>query len=965
MSKKTDIQARIAALFAPTAADGEEEHGSEGHRVVIWHDPDGQFEADLASLELPEGVRLLIEEPNHLFELKCAINAFTDGHDTDGLSRSAPGDPAGILIYRRRPARTSSSELDWLADVERYAESFQADWTSLVLSELRASDTIERRAGLARHKRFLRKRLNIRAIIRAASSSSRDAARGTAGSAISRPIQDRDLSRVDNDDLLFQDPRELDLAVMALALSKENAPCAEDVIVTYITRAWREGAEGLKRMRADLEEAGSDADLAELLFRRLGFGDGESLPAEISRAVRHILLTAASLSLPADKLGPYAALISVRHREWCQWLLRAWDRTPGADRADLLEMCRDAEQACDLSAMFAHMDASRLARVAVFPAAQECSIRLLCDRARAATLDASVIEETREAARDGLWYRLFAPCWDSLARYSELLEAQRDIALALADHPDAEKLWTAYTGQGISSDGDVRGTTSGMGRETSFAVSAGTRLSAADTAYRHLHVTARRALLDLPSPAVGDAVKTLLDAAEGVYARGCLRPLCDMWSSAIERDVAAQGYVDSIPRQEHLFMNEVPSSDKTRTYVVVSDALRYEMALELVDRLERDLKGTCTLSAVQSVLPSATRCGTAALLPHGALEMTAPYEDAPMEEPAQAGTERFSIRVDGLPVQGARQCQAVLRRWDENAVAVRYADFAGMGTDARRALVIDARVVYLYHSVMAATDGKPDAETPVFEACDRSIDELVALVKMIVGIGGSRVVITSGHGFFHTAEPLPIDTANCADVEGVHIEDGQRFIVARKGAHSDRLLEVNLDRVGGADLVGFTPRDASLVMAPGEGDRFVHGGLSLQEMCVPVIRFVGRGKASVAARPAQLEAVNTRPVIGSSPFNIDLLQTEPVGGKVAAAAYDLFVADEAGTPITTVQVVFADRTSPEPPQRTMHVGLSLIPGAKTFPSDRYFLTLRDRESGVSRRVASFRINIFASKDSGW
>jgi hypothetical protein len=58
--------------------------------------------------------------------------------------------------------------------------------------------------------------------------------------------------------------------------------------------------------------------------------------------------------------------------------------------------------------------------------------------------------------------------------------------------------------------------------------------------------------------------------------------------------------------------------------VIISDALRYEVAAELCDTITRTTKGTAKLDAVQAVFPSITKFGMAALIPgESCLSMTA------------------------------------------------------------------------------------------------------------------------------------------------------------------------------------------------------------------------------------------------------------------------------------------------------------------------------------------------------
>src|SRR5665647_3721742 len=90
----------------------------DSHRVVFWHDPDGQYTADLNSLDLP-GVQT-IRVANDEFGIKKRLL-----HD-------APG--GRFLVYRSGPMPTGIG--NWLLDLELAYGVFTADRTALVAQEL-------------------------------------------------------------------------------------------------------------------------------------------------------------------------------------------------------------------------------------------------------------------------------------------------------------------------------------------------------------------------------------------------------------------------------------------------------------------------------------------------------------------------------------------------------------------------------------------------------------------------------------------------------------------------------------------------------------------------------------------------------------------------------------------------------------------------------------------------------------
>src|SRR6266571_1748456 len=90
----------------------------ETHRVVFWHDPEGEYAADLDTLGL-EGVQT-VRVANDEYAIK------------NRLLHLEP--QATFLVYRSGAVPTGVG--NWLLDLELAYGVFTADWTSLVQQEL-------------------------------------------------------------------------------------------------------------------------------------------------------------------------------------------------------------------------------------------------------------------------------------------------------------------------------------------------------------------------------------------------------------------------------------------------------------------------------------------------------------------------------------------------------------------------------------------------------------------------------------------------------------------------------------------------------------------------------------------------------------------------------------------------------------------------------------------------------------
>lgn len=210
----------------------------------------------------------------------------------------------------------------------------------------------------------------------------------------------------------------------------------------------------------------------------------------------------------------------------------------------------------------------------------------------------------------------------------------------------------------------------------------------------------------------------------------------------LRKEWADCGYIDGPARQDEFYWHVLPTfvgSAKT-TVVIVSDALRYEVARDVAALLERERGGNVRVSSMQAVFPSITEVGMPALLPHQALELAA---------------DGSLVLADGMPTATTPQREAVLTHVEPTARALRSSAYLNMAGTERKALLKDSKLVYLYHNKIDATGEKAATQDDVFDACADTVEELSALARRVcTDAPGARVVITADHGFIYTRREL-------------------------------------------------------------------------------------------------------------------------------------------------------------------------------------------------------------------
>lgn len=458
-----------------------------------------------------------------------------------------------------------------------------------------------------------------------------------------------------------------------------------------------------------------------------------------------------------------------------------------------------------------------------------------------------------------------------------------------------------------------------------------------DTYYRKFHLafgeSLKASLID-----IDDEYKEACEIVENLYQNWYLKELTAMWLNAADEYLLDYNKC-SIYRQNNFYRDVVSKEhDNHTTFVIISDALRYEVAEELKRILEEQNRGKVTMSSMKSVFPSVTHYGMAALLPG---------KDKIVSDSGE-------ILIDSLSCKSTEQRKAILQATDETSTAIQYKDFIAMKKDERNATITGNRIIYIYHNAIDAIGDKAPTETKVFEASEDAISELQNLIRIISGMRtGSRIIVTADHGFMYTYKPLlesqKISKSGMDDV----LESGRRYIVGTENTQNDVLLPVQME-INNADnsLIGLSPRDTVRIKMSGGGENFVHGGASLQEMCVPVLTFKSvrldskifqSNKEQYETTPVSLSLLATTRKISNMIFSLYFLQNESVGKSKKAASFEVYFVDEYYNKISDVQKIVADKTSDEAKDRQFRC-LFNLKSLSYDKNSKYYLIVIDEQS---------------------
>lgn len=423
---------------------------------------------------------------------------------------------------------------------------------------------------------------------------------------------------------------------------------------------------------------------------------------------------------------------------------------------------------------------------------------------------------------------------------------------------------------------------------------------------------------------------------EKTYVNNFLLPLGDCWG---DRVGALQRWsCEGLPAQRDFFQTYVqPFLDRgQKIFVIVSDALRYEAAAEFAERLSTANRWTAELEAMFGSLPSYTQLGMASLLPGNAWAV----------DPATA-----TVTVDGQSATGTPNRAEILRRTcGPSATAIQAEDFLEMNTKTEgRALMRDHEVIYIFHDQIDAVGDARKTEGKTLEAVEKAFEELEQIIRKVANINGSNMLLTADHGFlFQQDEVVSGDMAALpAAEEWTHRNRRFAFgrgIVPAPGVKVFSGVELGL---GGEWSAAF-PLSLGRFPLQGSGKRYVHGGVSLQEVVLPVVR-IRKVRADDTSR-VEVDLLRVPAKITTGQLSIALFQQRPAVDKVLPRTLRVGIFAKDGTALSEVRTLSFDSGETEARLRETTVLLTLSHQADQYNNREVDLRLEETLPGTSQTV---------------
>ncbi|TQS94372.1 BREX-1 system phosphatase PglZ type A [Arthrobacter sp. TS-15] len=728
----------------------------ESQRVVFWHDPEGEYTADLDALGL-EGVQT-VRVNNDEYAVK------------NRLLHQEP--QSKFLVYRSGAVPTGIG--NWLLDLELAYGVFTADRTTLVQQELGLTADGIGEALQAREK-FFRGGKRVQGL--------------------------KKLLDADDDARLLQ-------AKMSAVLLGQSEHSLLEITRTLLI----DNAGGANTKYGALAEHGLD----EFYWQGVASIYGYTSPSPSIADFVLWVFRQANAGFKSERPG------GLRNIQLDFGSLRFDRRSQDA----MMTLAKRAARDLDYAGTIEDASFRELLGNDLF---EETDRKIISDLARAVaerTVTGREVTEVVRSRQSSIWAEGYRTLYTAIGCASDLLTALGALKLSMQSLDEGLERY----------------------RSEWFRM---------DQLYRQFTYAARTAEFAGP-------LEALRIQVEKFYANKFLYELGNAWQQQVD---GIDQWRSTLLRPQTSFFTDhvapITKDGRRKAVVIISDALRYEIADELGSRIRQEDRYDADLKAMLGVLPSYTQLGMAALLPHSTIGYS---------------KDGDPVLADGQRTDGTVNRSKLLDTVDGKAIQAE--NVFSLTRDELRELYQQHQVLYVYHNRIDATGDKAGTERQVFEAAEDTLRELVDLVKRLTNANATNILITADHGFLFQDTALEDAFYLSTLPQGNDIKVINRRYVLGHGLKEVPAFKTFTSAQLGldGDLDVQIPKSIHRLRLPGAGSRFVHGGAALQEIVVPVLAINKKRKSDV--RTVNVKIMPESDKITTGQLVIKLFQTEPVSEKV-------------------------------------------------------------------------------------
>jgi hypothetical protein len=293
--------------------------------------------------------------------------------------------------------------------------------------------------------------------------------------------------------------------------------------------------------------------------------------------------------------------------------------------------------------------------------------------------------------------------------------------------------------------------------------------------------------------------------------------------------------IKGLLRQRDVFETQVkPLLNDGKVAYVWVDALRFEMARELCRLLKSDFK--LAIEPAVAMIPTITEIGMAALLPKANASATV----------VGVGGGKLALEIEGKVIKDRKDRVTYLG--EHAGVSVfdaKLDDLLPKPTKRVRDGIQNAKLILITSQEIDEL-GEADNTAQARLQIDGVLSHLRRGVRILADHGVKSIVLVADHGHLFAeemGEDMKIDSPG-GKVEDLH----RRVWVGVGGSSEPSYLRTSLASLGVASEFDIaTPWTFAVFKSKGGGRAYFHGGLSPQELIIPVVTLRSSVKASLSS----------------------------------------------------------------------------------------------------------------------
>lgn len=359
-------------------------------------------------------------------------------------------------------------------------------------------------------------------------------------------------------------------------------------------------------------------------------------------------------------------------------------------------------------------------------------------------------------------------------------------------------------------------------------------------------------------------------------------------------------------RQQNFYEEKIKPIQK-KVAVIVSDALRYEVAQELIGELAKS-RHIATLKPALAMLPTETKYCKPSLLPHHELSL-------------YGTSNEQNMSVDKRILDSTKKRNEHMQGYRDGAICVTFEEVAEYNREKNRE-IFKHSLVYIFHDSIDKVSHDGNAKQ-ITQSCRDAINDIATMIpKIHASYNVTEVYITSDHGFlFNDIEFADKDKHK---IDEDNLEKCSRYYLTNSDAPVSGVVKFALNEVSGIQNAGnvfvAVPEGTNRFAAPSGGYMFTHGGAALQEIIIPII--TSRQERTDSKQPVGVMILDRKLSMQASRLRFKLLQTEAVSMDMKERLIKVALYHN-DAPVTPVKDILLDKTDPSLDNRKIQVDLTL------------------------------------------